>query len=426
MSKKSLVIIFALFAAVCAGFLIWRVQDTGAKTAKMEAEILKGLTAEEINFVLKSESSNDGSGVVKIAQSAESRRAFLKAMREYLALAAQARREGLTEDSNFKINFEYKKNLLLADLYRAKLSQQQSKYYVVSEEEIKAVWSKPENEKQFEIDMDAMRAIQTAVAKERGDEQTFPKLQGGSLLKARENWARTKILSDKAKADTEFVQKREVQLRLKIVEAGILSADYLRKHWAKNIRATEQEIAAYLSAHPEYDLKKKREKAEMILQRVRAGEDFSRLAAEYSEDRPTKKKGGLYENITKDYVWAEVENAALALESGQVADRLIESQIGYHIVKLENKQIKKEKDGGETVKFSVRHILLQKNFEEPGSGNPDVPAPFIKAEEIAKAEIEKQKRNEFVEDVIERNRITLPEDFTVELTEERNRQPLTK
>ncbi len=280
MSKKSLVIIFALFAAVCTGFLIWRVQDTGAKTAKMEAEILKGLTAEEINFVLKSESSNDGSGVVKIAQSAESRRAFLKAMREYLALAAQARREGLTEDSNFKINFEYKKNLLLADLYRAKLSQQQSKYYVVSEEEIKAVWSKPENEKQFEIDMDAMRAIQTAVAKERGDEQTFPKLQGGSLLKARENWARTKILSEKAKADTEFVQKREVQLRLKIVEAGILSADYLRKHWAKNIRATEQEIAAYLSAHPEYDLKKKREKAEMILQRVRAGEDFSRLAAE--------------------------------------------------------------------------------------------------------------------------------------------------
>lgn len=423
MSKKSLVIIFALFAAVCTGFLIWRVQDTAAKTAKMEADILKGLTAEEINFVLKSESSNDGSGVVKIAQSAESRRAFLKAMREYLALAAQARREGLTEDSNFKINFEYKKNLLLADLYRAKLSQQQSKYYVVSEEEIKAVWSKPENEKQFEIDMDAMRAIQTAVAKERGDEQTFPKLQGGSLLKARENWARTKILSDKAKADTEFVQKREVQLRLKIVEAGILSSDYLRKHWAKNIRATEQEIAAYLSAHPEYDLKKKREKAEMILQRVRAGEDFSRLAAEYSEDRPTKKKGGLYENINKDYVWAEVENAALALESGQVADRLIESQIGYHIVKLENKQIKKQDDGGETIKFSIRHILLQKNFEEPGSGNPDVPAPFIKAEEIAKAEVEKQKRNEFVEDVIGRNQIVLPEDFTVELTESSTANP---
>ncbi|MDQ3750290.1 MAG: peptidylprolyl isomerase [Acidobacteriota bacterium] len=423
MSKKSLVIILVLFAAVCAGFLIWRVQDTGAKNAKMEAEILKGLTAEEISFVLKSESSNDGLGVDRIAQNAETRRAFLKGMREYLALAAQARREGLTEDTNFKINFEYKKNLLLADLYRAKLSQEQSKYYVVSEEEIKAVWRKPENEKQFEIDIDTMRAIQTAVARVRGDEQAFPKLQGGSLLKARENWARTKILSDKAKADAEFVQKREVQLRLKIVEAGILSADYLRKHWAKNIKATEQEITAYLSAHPEYDLKKKREKAEMILQRVRVGEDFSRLAAEYSEDRSTKKNGGLYENINKDYIWAEVENAALALEGGQVADRLIETQTGYHIVKLDNKQIKKEKDGSETVKFSVRHILLQKNFEEPGNRNPDVPPPFIKAEEIAKAEVEKQKRNEFVEDVIGRNQITLPEDFTVELTESLTANP---
>ena len=361
---------------------------------------------------MTSEAESDGGGVSGIAQTAKTRQVFLKGMREYLALAAQAQREGLAEDANFKINLELKKNILLADLYKAKLSKEQGRNYIPSKEELDAVWAKPENEKQFETDMETLRAIQTAVAKERGDQQVFQKLQGGSLIKARENWAITKTISDKAKTNNEFVSKPEIQLRLKIVESGILSADYLRKHWAENVKATKQEMTDYLANHPEYDAKKKREKAEMILRRAQAGEDFSKLAAEFSEDRPTKNNGGLYENIEKDTIWIEVENTALALENGQIANQLVETHTGYHIVKLENKQIL---DGGKTVKYSIRHILLQKNFEDPANNNPDIPSPFIKAEEIAKTEVEKEKRNRFVEDIIKRNEIILPEDFTVEL-----------
>jgi parvulin-like peptidyl-prolyl isomerase len=415
MSKKSLIIILALIATVGAGFFVWRVQDARARTEKMEAEILKGLTSEEISLILQSQALSDGAGVAGITEQAQTRQAFLKGMREYLALAAQARREGLTEDVNFKINFEHKKNLLLADLYKAKLTKEQGKNFVVPKEELDAVWNAANNEKQFDTDMNTLRAIQLEVAKERGDQMSFPKLQGGSLIKARENWARTKILSDKAKADAEFISKPEVGLRLRIVEAGILSADYLRKHWAKNIRASGQEVADYLANHPEYDVGKKRARAEMLLRRVQAGEDFSRLATEYSEDRLTKNKGGLYENVEQDTLWAEVESAALALEKGQIANRLIETHSGFHIIKLENKQGSRRKDGSQTIKYSVRQILLQNTFEEPGNHNPDIPPPFLKAEEIAKAEVEKEKRNKFVEDVSRRNQIVLPEDFTVEL-----------
>lgn len=413
MSKKSLVIILALIVAVGAGFFVRRVQDTRAEAAKIESEILTQLTAEEIELIIKNGDSNLG----KIAENAKSRRLFLRGLREYLALAAEARREGLTEDANFKVNLEYKQNILLADLYQAESGTENSEFYAVSKDEIEAVWKNPANEKQFEIDMDTLRAIQTAAAKERGEQISIQKFQGGTLQKARENWARTKFFSDKAKADAEFLQKPEVQLRLKILEAGILSSDYLRKHWAKNIRAAEQEITDYLAAHPEYDVKKKREKAEMILRKAQAGENFSRLAVEYSEDRATKNNGGLYENIGRDFLWAEVENAALALENNQIADRIVETDTGFHVLKLENKQIESEKNGSKTVKYSIRHILLQKNFEEPNINNPNIPPPFIKAEEIAKTEIEKQKRSEFVAAVIERSKIVLPEDFTVGLPE---------
>lgn len=418
MSKKLIAVIALLIIGGVTGVFIWRAGDARARAEKREAEILKGLTADEINLILQSQAGGDGSGVSQIAERAESRQAFLKGLREYLALAAEARREGLTDDENFKINFEYKKNLLLADLYRAKLTAAEAKYYVVPKESLDDVWKNAENEKQFETDMETLRAIQSAVAKARGDEAVIGKLQGGSLTKARENWANTKVLSEMAKRDAEFMAKPELNLRIKILEAGILSADYLRKHWTEKIKAAPREISDFLGAHPEYDVRKKRETAETVLRKALAGEDFARLAAEYSEDRATKTKGGLYENVSRDVLWTEVEAAALALENGRIADRIIETNTGFHIIKLENKQTKKNADGSEAVSFSVRHILLQKGFEDPANINPNVPSPFISAEELAKNEIEREKRNRFVDEIIRRNNISLPEDFTVKLPDD--------
>ncbi len=405
---KKLVLIGTIVTLLTGtAFAVWWVRAR-AKTEKTEASILKSLTKEDLDLILQSDSGN----VAEIAADSEGRTIFLKGLREYLALAAQARREGLAEEALFKINFDYKKDLLLADLYQAKLSKEQGKNYLVPAEELAAVWNDQANEAKFKSVMDSLRLIQAAVAKERGDQSIISPLQGGSLAKARDNWARAQILSAKAKADTEFMQRREVDLRTKILEAGILSADYLRKHWAEKVKATDAETARYLAAHPEYDVKKKFEAAQKTLERVRAGEDFSKLASELSEDRQTKGKGGLYEDIEKDYIWTEVENAALALEEGQIAPQVIESQTGYHIVKLEKRASSKTADGKESLKFSLRHILFQKAFEDPSHVNPDIPAPFISAMEIARQQVEKEKRDNFVSKIVDAAGINLPEDFS--------------
>jgi hypothetical protein len=419
MSKKFIIIGAIILIAVAGGLFAWRVQDNrvkAEKTQKVEAEIVKGLTAEEIELILKSQAVSDGATIEFITQTPETRQAFLKGLKEHLALAAQARREGLTEDQNFKINFEYKKNILLADLYRAKLAQEQGKPYLISDDEAQAVWSNSPNEKQFETDMNTMQAIQKAVAEVRGHYFVPGKLQGESLEKARARWARMKALSDKARADAEFMQKPEVNLRIKVLEAGILSEDYLRKHWAQNIRATEPEINAFLASNPQYDLTKKRQKAESILQRAKAGEDFANLAKWFTEHRPSKNTGGLVENVKKGDWMPELEVVVLGLEKGQIAANLIETELGYHIVKLENKQTIKDNSGAETVQYSFSHILLQNKFEEPNVVNPDLPPPFLKAEEIAKTQVEKEKRNQFVESIIRQTQINLPQDFNVKLS----------
>ena len=74
---------------------------------------------------------------------------------------------------------------------------------------------------------------------------------------------------------------------------------------------------------------------EGILKRVRAGEDFAKLAKEYSEDPGSKDKGGEY-TFARSQMVAEFEAAAFSLGTNQVSD-IITTRFGYHIIKLSEK-----------------------------------------------------------------------------------------
>ncbi len=414
--KRFLFSILILAVITGGGIAVWLTLDQRAKAERLEAEILKGLTAEEIAAVLKSEAAADRNAIEGLKESAEKRRLFLKGIRETLALAAQARREGFAEKENFRINFEYKKDILLADLYLAKLSEGKDRLYVVPPDEIEAVWKDPNNEQRFAQDMRVMREIRQNAEKAQGKDGKIPELAGESLDKARGRWARTKILSKQARADREFMNQPAIPLRLKILEAGILANDLVNANFAEHLKVNEREIARYVTDHPEYSIQNKLKKAEEVLTKAKAGEDFEKLAKEYSEDRMSNERGGLYEDAATNVLWKEVEDAALKLEVGEIAENLIESDLGFHIVKLVKKNDFKKSDRSD-LKFSVRHIVLQKKFEEPNTNIPGVPPPFLTAEEIARAEIGKAKRAKFIALVAGQNPVSLPEDFAVELPE---------
>ncbi|MGQ0541317.1 MAG: peptidylprolyl isomerase [Blastocatellia bacterium] len=414
MSKKWLAVFSIVAVLALAGFAGWQFLAERARASKLEAEILHGLSADQIELMLESQAKADRSGVDAIVASPEAKEKFLKGMKEYLALAAAARREGLTDDPDFLNNFEYKKNRFLGELYGAKLFAETGNRRLVSDDEINAVWSDAKNEETFSKVMNSIHRIQAEVAK-NADRLMPVTLQGESLTKARESWATFKILSDKAKADAAFMQQPEIQLRLKVIEAGILSNDYLRKYWVAKVKATDKEIADYLGAHPEYDLNKKRQKAETILQRAKSGENFADLAKEFTEHRPTKAAGGLFENVSNGDLDEPLERAALALEPGQIAPNLIVSDLGLHIVKLEKKEFSADSSGNKIAKYTIRQILFQNGFEQPNMGSADIPAPFMNPQEIAKIHIENEKRNAFVDGIVKSTQISLPEDFAVRL-----------
>mgnify|MGYP001199974863 CR=1 FL=1 len=418
MKKKVILWFAAIIVAVGAAFIVWKVQDTNAKAARLESEILKGLTTEEIVMILENQALVEPSTTSSVVQTPESRKAFLNGLREYMALAARARREGMADDPNIKLSVEFKKNILLQSLYTNKLDNETGAFYEVPNDHIEAFMRDPENENRFNTDMAAFTSIQKSVVENSGNPYAAPQFQGEAIAKARKHWAKTKILSGMALEDLEFVQQPAVQLRLKVVEAGVLASNYLNKHWSQKVKVTDAEVAAYLGAHPEYDLKKKRETAEIVLRRAKAGEDFAKLANEFSEDRSTRRTSGLYEDAADGVLWPEVQKAALGMEKGQIADALIETKDGFHIVQLVEKKTTKEENGTESVKLSIKHILLQRRFEEPNNSNPNVPPPFMTPIEIAQAEVQKDKRKRFIDEIVRSENITLPDDFEFVLTDQ--------
>ena len=70
-------------------------------------------------------------------------------------------------------------------------------------------------------------------------------------------------------------------------------------------------------------------KAEEVLEKARAGEDFNALMEEYNED-PGEPEEGYY--FPAGVMVQEFEDASFALKDGEISD-IVETSYGYHIIK---------------------------------------------------------------------------------------------
>ncbi len=73
-----------------------------------------------------------------------------------------------------------------------------------------------------------------------------------------------------------------------------------------------------------------------IVKKVAAGDDFSQLAKQYSDDLGSKDNGGQYPPFSKGSGFVEeFENAAFALQEGQYTVEPVKTIYGYHIIRLD-------------------------------------------------------------------------------------------
>ncbi|WJQ81755.1 peptidylprolyl isomerase [Brevibacillus brevis] len=92
--------------------------------------------------------------------------------------------------------------------------------------------------------------------------------------------------------------------------------------------------------------------------RLKKGEDFAKLATEFTDDPGSKQSGGLYENADVTQWVPEFKEASLTQKVGEVGPP-VKTNFGYHIIKVENR---KEKTFDE-MKEQLRASSLEKAYD---------------------------------------------------------------
>jgi parvulin-like peptidyl-prolyl isomerase len=121
---------------------------------------------------------------------------------------------------------------------------------------------------------------------------------------------------------------------------------------------------------PDDTVQAKHKQAEDVLARARAGEDFAKLAEQYSDDPTTKDKGGDLPPFSKGQMLPEFEAAAFSLTNNQVSD-IVETRYGYHIIQFIDKTPAKKLEltdivpqSKETISDRIKEVLVQQKTEE--------------------------------------------------------------
>ncbi len=95
-------------------------------------------------------------------------------------------------------------------------------------------------------------------------------------------------------------------------------------------------------------------KAVDLINKLKEGADFEKLAKENSQDTASATNGGVINNVTKEGYVTEFYNAAYALEEGTFTTTPVKSEYGYHIIYLVSKNEKESLDNlKETIKDSI-------------------------------------------------------------------------
>jgi peptidyl-prolyl cis-trans isomerase C len=205
-----------------------------------------------------------------------------------------------------------------------------------------------------------------------------------------------KIMSDKAKAagydkDPAFQRKLDFlnqrALHAEVIEKEITPAmtdEAIKARYDKEI-ASQPPVEEVRARHI---LVKTKEEADEIIKQLDAGGDFEAIAKEKSSDTGSGAQGGDLGFFSAGMMVPEFETAAFALEVGAYTKTPVQSQFGFHVIKLEEKR-KREPVKFDEVKDQIRQLLFRDTYF----------AKVKEARAAAKVEITDEALKKGVEDI---------------------------
>jgi parvulin-like peptidyl-prolyl isomerase len=138
-------------------------------------------------------------------------------------------------------------------------------------------------------------------------------------------------------------------------EAFIDSTSIDEKEAKKYFDDNKENLVVVKASHI---LVKTEDEGKKVLEKLKAGEDFGKLAEEVSIDKASALEGGSLNYFGKGDMIAEFEEAAFALNPGETSD-LVHTEVGYDIIHVEDK-----KDTYEALKDDIIGLLKDNKYLE--------------------------------------------------------------
>jgi peptidyl-prolyl cis-trans isomerase C len=231
---------------------------------------------------------------------------------------------------------------------------------------------------QFNLILSKASPADKAAGKELFEKNLKKAIEDSKLTESEftERLNRQLLLQDMTKGDweTNNINQATIQTTLERVLKIHITDEEVKKFYDDNpakfempemVRASHILLttrdAAKSAELPEDQKAAKRKQAEDLVKRARAGEDFAKLAKEFSEDPASKDKGGEY-TFPRGQMVPEFEVAAFSLKPNEVSD-VVTTQFGYHVIKLSEKIPAKKEDfekAAPKIKEYLKQTAIQK------------------------------------------------------------------
>lgn len=193
------------------------------------------------------------------------------------------------------------------------------------------------------------------------EQKKIAALSGAIDVKLLANSAQEAGLRDDAEFQRRmnFIADRELHnlyFKKNVVDA--ITPDEVKARYDKEVAdlPKQEEVRA------RHILVKTEEEAKAIIADLDAGKDFIELAKEKSTD-PNKSEGGDLGYFTKGRMVPEFEEAAFAMEPGTYSKTPVQTQFGFHVIKVEEKR-DQPPPPFEEVEPQVRQLVMRDKYLE--------------------------------------------------------------
>jgi parvulin-like peptidyl-prolyl isomerase len=407
-SGARLFISVAIFTAIVAAITVFVVRSKkhsgpadvkSSPSATPAAEAKRGtgitITSEDLALIAASNAAEIFQSQAGLADEA-ARKEFAKGVKELLAVGEEARARGIGDRPEIKSVVEFTRLLAISESY-VKTQQDReggAPAPSASDAEIEEIYRDPANLQKFDQFVAATKKVP----------QLGVQISEEQLKEAKQRFGRM-LIGEKKGIQAGVDKRRDVQLKILIMQAAMLAGIYAQEQLEPRTKASDQEIDAYVARHSQFDSKPPRAKAEELLKRVREGEDFAKLAEEFSSDPTSKNKGGDLGWFGRGKMAPEFDKAAFALKPGQISD-IVQTKSGFHIIKVEEGRTQMN-NGKQEEQIRARHIFIS---TEPATSTP---AATGVSRDQARSAIEKQKMKDIVDEIVRRSGVTVADNFQV-------------